>query len=568
MKNIKASLLQGAGLSRSSGLPSEPPPELPKTPEGDWSDLSGTLEGSGVRAAQAFEHDASEPNPLARSASSCSVWSKQAGDSEVGESTGRIVDWWDADGDWSGQPLNQRGSAPEAAVAAELPPKAAVAVEHSSCKKLEHQGYLDRDDVGNIGFFFGNWGKRSSCKDMAGNMSDQLRKNPCTIVGLAECDAATEDVMRGTYPEEAASGGGSAVADLEAFASRQNRNFTTIRHDEDSSNLLAIRQSEGTMEKLYWEAHFDGIYPGNKRADGTKASIRAYTRHLICRFTLNRLVGFYGNTVTVSNVHLHHKTANKFHGFTQAFKRFWERLAHLLRVHGVDVLLADLNMSLFVAIRELRSRGVLVTCLAWFPWVDSEGVASVDSCAIFGVQQVIEVRLNHDVSICTEDAERLSEGKAKGERGRELATLSMPSIKGPGQQFSCYLPKPDTMKQKIELLTFVEAVPAAAVAGTVPAVAGKGSSNPTGARRECLRFKEKRLNVDVWLGPKGRFYQGSHFPLATFTDNPCRRSEEKQKERRAKRSTKKKDKSAVADSWTQQEWQEWQGRQRLHGRQW
>ena len=546
-----------ADPSRSSGLPLGPPPKLPKTPDGDSSDLDDTLEGSGVRAAQAFEHDASEPNPLARSASSCSVWSKEAGDSEVGECMGP-VDWWDADGGWSGQFLEQRGSAPEAAVAAELPPKAAVAAEHSS-------GYLDRDDVGNIGFFFGNWGKRSSCKDMAGNMSDQLRKNPCTIVGLAECDAATEDVMRGNYPEEAPSGGGSAVAELEAFASRENRNFTTIRHDEDSSNLLAIRQSDGTMEKLYWEVHFDGTFPGNKRADGTKPIYNAYTRHLICRFTLNRPVGFYGNTVTVSNVHLHHKTANKFHGFAESFNRFWNRLAHLLRVHGVDILLCDLNMSLFAAVRELRSRGVRVTCLAWFPWVDSKGVASVDSCAIFGIRQVIEVRLNHDVSICTEDAERLSEGKAKGERGRELATLSMPSMRGPGQQFSCYLPKSETMKQKIELLTFVEAVPAAAVAGTVPAVAGKGSSNPTGARRECLRFKEKRLNVDVWLGPKGKFYEGSHFPLATFTDNPCRRSEAKQKERRAKKSAKNKDKSAVADSSTQQEWQEWQGRQRWQG---
>ena len=69
-------------------------------------------------------------------------------------------------------------------------------------------------------------------------------------------------------------------------------------------------------------------------------------------------MGFYGNTVTVSNVHLHHKTANKFHGFGESFKRFWTRLAHLLRVHGVDILLCDLNMSLFAAVRELRSRGV------------------------------------------------------------------------------------------------------------------------------------------------------------------------------------------------------------------
>ena len=37
-------------------------------------------------------------------------------------------------------------------------------------------------------------------------------------------------------------------------------------------------------------------------------------------------------------------------------------------------------------------------------------------------------------------------------------------------------------------------------------------------------FKEKRLQADIWK-LEGRHQNGSHFPLAVFTDNICKRSE-------------------------------------------
>ena len=49
-------------------------------------------------------------------------------------------------------------------------------------------------------------------------------------------------------------------------------------------------------------------------------------------------------------------------------------------------------------------------------------------------------------------------------------------------------------------------------------------------RKDTLNFKERRMHEDIWL-VQGENYNGSHFPIACFTDSYRRRSEEKHKER-------------------------------------
>ena len=49
-------------------------------------------------------------------------------------------------------------------------------------------------------------------------------------------------------------------------------------------------------------------------------------------------------------------------------------------------------------------------------------------------------------------------------------------------------------------------------------------------RKDTLNFKERRMHEDIWL-VQGKNLNGSHFPIACFTDSYRRRSEEKHKER-------------------------------------
>ena len=77
-------------------------------------------------------------------------------------------------------------------------------------------------------------------------------------------------------------------------------------------------------------------------------------------------------------------------------------------------------------------------------------------------------------------------------------------------------PPTDSVRDNVGALT---SSPAAAGAG-----GGKGGAKGKEKREErtMIRFKEKPMDADIFLF-RG-FYQGAHFPLATFTDNPSFRS--------------------------------------------
>ena len=76
-----------------------------------------------------------------------------------------------------------------------------------------------------------------------------------------------------------------------------------------------------------------------------------------------------------------------------------------------------------------------------------------------------------------------------------------------------------------------------------PAVAGagggKGKAKGKGKRdeRTIIRFKEKPMDAAIFLF--AGFYQGAHFPLATYTDNPSFRSAKAKMARSQRRKDKK-----------------------------
>ena len=89
-------------------------------------------------------------------------------------------------------------SAPPAVAESRKPRDTAPpAVAEGKWTPLRSSVLNDRADVGNIGFFFGNWGQRTKQKGgrVQDNIDAQIKKNPAQIIGLTECEKETQAVL-------------------------------------------------------------------------------------------------------------------------------------------------------------------------------------------------------------------------------------------------------------------------------------------------------------------------------------------------------------------------------------
>ena len=425
--------------------------------------------------------------------------------------------WWDADSvsGYSAAPGDSEatdteevadgdgaGSAAPAAVAGAIRNTTPIAVVSRSGggNARRNAALIDREDVGNIGWFFGNWGKRSASKQMQKRIDDQLKKNPCQILGLCECQQETETILQ---MGEAGAGKDPAVAgkhQAPEFAEREDNAYLTLRGNEEVSVLLGVRSAvaEG-IDLLMWKRIDEGTY---KKKNTAKSKAHAYTRVLVAKIRLKNSVGYMGKEQTVMVVHLHNLVANKAVGFRRNNDKFWPWLADRIKEHGVQVMMGDFNMSLFKVVPELRSRGVEVSLGAWYPWKTPDDVPMADSCGIFMCMPCTRIAPVFDENVLDEPAWSYLEQEE--ENG------------GPGQPLETYLPKTQDLKEKLEC-TFKPAVAGTALVATKGAQKGK---------RCGLEVREKRLDVDIWKF-EGKNYKGSHFPLALFTRNVGRRSEER-----------------------------------------
>ena len=258
-------------------------------------------------------------------------------------------------------------------------------------------------------------------------------------------------------------------------------------------------------------------------------------------------------------VHMHNELANlvlKQH----RLNKFWNWLSKKIETFNVQVLMGDFNMSLFMVIPELRSRGVKIDLGAWYPWKSLEGEPMTDSCGIFFVNlpgvYTLSKNLDHlhdrdatgilargepvasgEPVVLGEDFEDGGEeaaavdsavaetGEDSGEREDDAPKPfggfdRIEEEAGPGQRLECYLPPKAILIEKFsESLT---PTPLAAVAAP-----NKDRKN------DGIRFREKRLKAKIWRY-KGEHQRGSHFPICVFTNNVGRRSPEKLEERRQK----------------------------------
>ena len=233
-------------------------------------------------------------------------------------------------------------------------------------------------NIGNIGWLFGNWGPRPSKQGHRDNFENALRRGPAMVIGLAECQKSSEELLR--RPGE------SAVADAAegSLDARPAFQYLTIRGNEEASVLIGLRAQTGNEIKLlHWERRDDGPYKSRSRGK-TRFNI-AYTRVLVAQVDTDANVGFLGKSHNVMVVHVHRYTANNETGkFAKAQRELFNELAKLVGQYDVKVIMGDFNMAFLKVVPSLRSRGVHIELGAYYPWKGATtGKAMLDSCGIF-----------------------------------------------------------------------------------------------------------------------------------------------------------------------------------------
>ena len=116
-------------------------------------------------------------------------------------------------------------------------------------------------------------------------MTNSCKKKPCQIIGLAECQLATEELLRGSDHEKW--GKDPAVAGKQqasSFSERDTHEYLSIRGNEHSSVLLGVRSAVAdSIELLLWSRWFEGNYrstTGNRKKNECVHKINDWKDHI------------------------------------------------------------------------------------------------------------------------------------------------------------------------------------------------------------------------------------------------------------------------------------------------
>jgi len=114
------------------------------------------------------------------------------------------------------------------------------------------QARNDASHVGNIGWLFGNWGKRPGDAKRRTRLDKVLKRQPAMIIGLSECQEESEEVLR-RDPEERDPAAVAAAAQGRAkgkFKYRPEFKYLTLRGIENESVLIAVRDEPGCALRM------------------------------------------------------------------------------------------------------------------------------------------------------------------------------------------------------------------------------------------------------------------------------------------------------------------------------
>ena len=388
--------------------------------------------------------------------------------------------------------------------------------------------------VGNIGLFCGNWGKRGTVasgrekKARKQTLDRQIAKSPAQVLILCEATPSLEAVL--SRPAEA---GMFDIKDIESrLDMRCSYDHWVVRGNEDETAILFAARKNVTngIELLEYDVNMDHPY----KQDGKTKHARS--RLAVCELNFKQNVGHLGTTFTVMGTHGHCRTM-KFE-WPKKLKEYWDKKAAFIMKYDVKFAAGDYNMCLTNVLNELRSRGIVCECSAWYPWIwDSpeqpEQVLGFDSCAIFYIGGVSEICMPWGVA----QIDTLVAVVGTPEHAYLQEQLDVyEGSHCPGQHWSCYhskkyqeKPEDKNLRDRLrDLLT-----PSSLI--LPPHIPG----------HPCpfLRLTQKKLDKDEWVvqfehaetGEKNsNLHNGAHFPLCVFTKNARARSEVAQQKRNEK----------------------------------
>jgi hypothetical protein len=367
-------------------------------------------------------------------------------------------------------------------------------------------------EVGNFGLHLGNWGLTGTTSNGFLNRArPENLKNLAQVLVVLEASRQLEDSLK----QAAVAGDANAVG----LRARPTQSYYVVRGAEESAVLIAARTDVTTgIETLLHEVHEDHAY----RVRGKQQMARS--RILVCKIHFKPNICHLGNDIVVGGVHGHYRTMKI--EWKQQWDAFWDRLARSVRQFEMKFFAGDFNMSLTEVPKQLRSRGILCDCVAWYPWRQGTGAAvaertgqrlGFDSCGIFYIGGRVQVYTpwNYgNIAILTAVADSECE---------DLDVYDGTTF--PGQPWHCYRSRayherPYEKDLEARLRDLLTPSTTQAELDTIPKRHGV-------EYRPYLRLKQKDMRTNEWL-VQGGLHNGSHFPLCVFTNNTSgRRSADK-----------------------------------------
>jgi hypothetical protein len=279
---------------------------------------------------------------------------------------------------------------------------------------------------------------------------------------------------------------------------------------------------------------------------------------MVGRISFKQNIGCLGKNIVVCGAHGHYRTMKG--EWPTALVSFWDRLAAKIYRHGVQFLAGDFNMAFTTVVTQLRSRGLKIDCVAWYPWRHTTAELhgqhlGFDSCGIFYIGGTVKVSMPWSLR----DMETLVEIGNPAPQSRQtlhavgdlkwmtnaIEDSMLDRYEGtnhPGQPWSAYRWKSfkeakDEKNLQQQLEELLQPTSNMRDLDNMP-------KRPGSNYRPYLRLKSKTMDKREWLGSMeagsvGQIHNGAHFPLCVFTDNGRARSKEKTMERAQKREKAK-----------------------------
>ena len=411
------------------------------------------------------------------------------------------------------------------------------------------------NEVGNFGLFFGNWGARgSTVLGPAGRKTvlqdRQILKSPGQVMVIAESSRLHEDMLKqlpqAALPDDPQSRLEGSPTKL---AARSTCEWFVQRGNEEKNAVMIASRTDVTSSLvcLHYENH------GHPYREKSKDK-SARSRIMVCEVGFKQNIGHLGKKVVVCGVHGHYKTMKR--EWPTVFDCFWDGVALQVQAHNIDFMAGDFNMSLTEVPKQLNKRGIKCDCVAWYPWRrDAQGCGlegapgdfcalwqgsdqklGFDSCGIFFIGGMVEVRMNwsfwHIETLAAVADDSLATAVANN--GMELDVYRGANV--PGQFWTAYRSTKykESMEDKnlqdrlTDLLTpsttweelQTRHTPAGKLAASPRHPNGKKDFNYC----QWLKTKQKQLDVKEWL-VDGEVHNGAHFPLLVFTNNESGRSQ-------------------------------------------